>query len=273
MTRRDVSGHVRRAETFRTMPVITITPYPWIQDIIALLATLAGALLWLRLLDTLARAGLISRHLARKLIHTGTGPIFLLCWLLYSGEPQSRWLAALTPAAITLQFALIGLGVLKDKDAVQAMSRSGDPRELLYGPLQYGLIFVFLTLVFWVDSPVGIVALMILCGGDGLADIVGRRFGQAKLPWNPRKSWAGSATMLVAGFGFALAYLALFTGQGVLAISLPAALLPLTVICLAATVVEAVSGPDLDNITITVTALGMAWLLTDGLGVWGVNFM
>ncbi len=255
------------------MPIITITPYPWIQDIIALVITFAAALAWLRLLDTLARKGALSRHLARKLIHIGTGPIFVLCWLLYSGGPQSRWLAALVPAAITLQFALIGLGVLKDEDAVRAMSRSGDRRELLYGPLQYGVIFVLLTLLFWLDSPVGIVALMILCGGDGLADVIGRQWGQAKLPWNPRKSWAGSAAMFLAGFGFALAYLALFARLSVFDLSVAAALLPLALICLAATVVEAVSGQDMDNITITVTALGVAWLLTEGLGVWGVAFL
>jgi phytol kinase len=255
------------------MPVVTITPYPWIQDIVALLITFAAALLWLRLLDTLARRRIISQHLSRKLIHIGTGPIFVLCWLLYSGEPQSRWLAALVPAAITLQFALIGLGLLKDEDAVRAMSRSGDRRELLLGPLQYGVIFVLMTLIFWVDSPVGIVALMILCGGDGLADVIGRQWGGAKLPLNPRKSWAGSAAMFLAGFGFALAYLALFARLGVFNLSVAAALLPLALICLAATVVEAVSGQDMDNITITVTALGMAWLLTDGTGVWGVGFM
>jgi phytol kinase len=39
-----------------------------------------------------------------------------------------------------------------------------------------------------------VVALM--CGGDGLADIIGRRFGSgAKLPHNSNKSWAGSAAM------------------------------------------------------------------------------
>jgi phytol kinase len=255
------------------MPVVTITPYPWIQDIVALLITFAAALLWLRLLDTLARRRIISQHLSRKLIHIGTGPIFVLCWLLYSGEPQSRWLAALVPAAITLQFALIGLGLLKDEDAVRAMSRSGDRRELLLGPLQYGVIFVLMTLLFWVDSPVGIVALMVLCGGDGLADVIGRRWGRSKLPWNPRKSWAGSAAMFLAGFGFALAYLALFARLGVFDLGVAAALLPLALICLAATVVEAVSGQDMDNITITVTALGMAWLLTDGMEVWGVGFM
>lgn len=255
------------------MPVVTITPYPWIQDIVALVITFASALLWLRLLDGLARRGVISRHLSRKLIHIGTGPIFILCWLLFSGAVQSRWLAALVPATITLQFALIGLGIIQDEDAVRAMSRSGDRRELLYGPLQYGVIFVLTTLIFWVDSPVGIVALMILCGGDGLADVVGRQFGRAKLPWNPRKSWAGSAAMLIASFALALAYVALFIQLGVFQFDLATSLAPLALICLAATGVEAVSGQDMDNITITVTALGMAWLLTDGLGVWPVAFL
>lgn len=255
------------------MPVITLFPSPWLQDIVALFITFAAALLWLRFTDILARRKLVSRHLSRKLIHIGTGPIFVLCWLLYSGADQSRWLAALVPAVITLQFALIGVGVLKDEDAVQAMSRSGNRRELLYGPLQYGVVFVLTTLLFWVDSPVGIVVLMILCGGDGLADVIGRRFGRARLPLNPTKSWAGSIAMLLVGFGLALAYLWLFASLGVLTLSLTAAIIPVFLICLAATVVEAVSGADMDNITITVTAIGVAWLLIDGLGVWDVPFL
>lgn len=255
------------------MPVISVFPSPWLQDIVALFITFAAALLWLRFTDILARRKIVSRHLSRKLIHIGTGPIFVLCWLLFSGASQSRWLAALVPTIITLQFALIGLGVLKDDDAVQAMSRSGNRRELLYGPLQYGVVFVVTTLLFWVNSPVGIVTLMILCGGDGLADVVGRRFGHVRLPLNPNKSWAGSLTMLLAGFGLAMAYLWLFTSTGVLDLSLAAAIVPVFLICLAATVVEAVSGADMDNITIAVTALGVAWLLTDGLGVWDVPFL
>ena len=255
------------------MPVISLTSYPWIQDLLALVATFVAALLWLRFVDVLARRQIISGQLARKLIHIGTGPVFVLCWLLYSGEAQSRWLAAVTPAVITLQFALIGLGLIKDDDAVQAMSRSGDPRELLAGPLQYGIIFVLATVAFWVHSPVGIAALMILCGGDGMADVIGRRWGSAKLPWNPRKSWAGSIAMFAGGFGLAMLYMILFVRAGVFNFSPAAAALPLALICLAATVVEAVSGQDVDNITITMTTLGMAWLLTDAVGIWKVSFM
>ncbi len=255
------------------MPVISLFPSPWLQDIVALFITFAAALLWLRLTDILARRKIVSRHLSRKLIHIGTGPIFVLCWLLFSGASQSRWLAALVPALITLQFALIGLGVLKDEDAVQAMSRSGNRRELLYGPLQYGIVFVLATLLFWVKSPVGIVTLMILCGGDGLADVIGRRFGRARLPVNPNKSWAGSAAMLLVGFALAMVYLWLFSAAGVFNFSLAGAIIPVFLISLAATVVEAVSGADMDNITISVTALGVAWLLIDGLGVWNVPFL
>ncbi len=246
---------------------------PWINDILALFVSFIVALAWLRLNDALARHRLVSRELSRKLIHIGTGPLFILCWLLFSNGPQSRWLAALVPGLITAQFLLIGLGRIEDDDAVQAMSRTGDRYELLYGPLQYGVVFVLLTLLFWLNSPVGIVALVILCAGDGMADLVGRRFGRSKLPFNPRKSWAGSIAMLVAGFALSMAYLALFNAVGALTLSLAAAILPVLLICLAATVVEAVSGADMDNVTITVAAVGMAWLLTDATGFWDVPFV
>lgn len=245
----------------------------WIQDIVALFATFAVALTWLRLNDALARRRIFSRDLSRKLIHIGTGLLFILCWMLYSGEAQSRWMAALVPGLITLQFALIGAGVIKDEGAVQAMSRTGDRRELLYGPLQYGVIFVLTTLLFWLDTPVGIVVLAILCAGDGMADIIGRRFGRARLPINPRKSWAGSVAMAVAGFVAAWGYVALFTQWGVFSASLAAAIVPLILISLTATLIEAVSGADMDNVTITVAALGMAWLLTDATGLWDVPFL
>lgn len=245
----------------------------WARDIVALFITFAVALTWLRINDGLAQRRILSRDLSRKLIHIGTGPLFILCWVLYSQQPQSRWLAALVPGLITLQFILIGLGVIKDDGAVQAMSRTGDRRELLYGPAQYGVIFVLVTLLFWLDSPVGIVALLILCAGDGMADVIGRRFGSAKLPINVRKSWAGSIAMLLSGFLLSLAYVALFNRWGVWAFSVQAAVVPLLLISLVATLIEAVSGADMDNVTITVAALGAGWLLTDGLGMWRVPFL
>ena len=53
------------------------------------------------------------------------------------------------------------------------------------------------------------------CGGDGLADIVGRRLGSTNpLPWNPQKSWAGSAAMLLGGFTASMALISFFCALG-----------------------------------------------------------
>ncbi|KAJ0744804.1 putative phytol/farnesol kinase [Helianthus annuus] len=39
-----------------------------------------------------------------------------------------------------------------------------------------------------------------LVKGDGFADIIGRRFGKKKLPYNTDKSFVGSIAMAIAGF-------------------------------------------------------------------------
>ncbi len=174
-----------------------------IQNIIALIITFAAALIFLRIMDFTAQKGWVGSRTSRKLIHIGTGPIFVICWLLFNDASYTRWLAALVPLSITIQFALVGLGIMKDEGAVQGMSRTGDPREILRGPLYYGIVFVLLTLFFWKDSPIGIVALMMLCGGDGLAEILGRNYGKTRLPWNKGKSWIGS-TGFFAGAGSSL---------------------------------------------------------------------
>lgn len=228
---------------------------------LALIITFAVALAWLRIMDALAQRGWISNQLSRKIIHMGTGPIFVMCWVLFKDTPEARYLAALVPAAITFQFLLVGLGIMRDDAAVQAMSRTGNPREILRGPLFYGIIFVLLTIIYWLDSPIGIVALMVLCGGDGLADILGRRLGKAKLPWNPAKSWVGSIGMFLGSWSFALAMLVFFVALGIFAPPVSSYVLPITLIALLCTVVESFPLHDFDNITITASAVIAGHLL------------
>jgi phytol kinase len=234
------------------------------QDIVATIITLAAALAWLRLVDTLAHRGLIEQRLSRKIIHIGTGPLFVLCWNFFSAAEHARYLAALVPLAITAQFVLVGLGLVQDPAAVQAMTRHGDRREILRGPVYYGLVFIVCTLAFWRTNPAGILALMLMCGGDGLADIAGRRLGRARLPINPNKTWAGSAAMFVGGLAFGLAFLLLFNAWGYFepALASGRTAAGVALIALAAAVVEAMPVADIDNITITLTAIVLApWLL------------
>lgn len=233
------------------------------QDIIATILTFAAAIAWLRVMDLLAARSIVEHRLSRKIIHIGTGPLFVLCWILFSPSEVARFLAALVPLLITAQFLLVGLGIVKDDAAVQAMTRSGSPREILRGPLQYGIIFVVCTLVFWRMSPVGILALMLMCGGDGLADIVGRRYGRAKLPFNPQKSWAGSAAMLLGGFAFALVFVLLFQALGYFALPYGASgvALRVLIIAFAAAAVETLPFENIDNLTTTAAAVVLSWWL------------
>ena len=224
------------------------------NNIVALILTFALALGWLRLMDFLAHRGLIESRLSRKIIHIGTGPLYVLCWLFFADTPEARWLAALVPLAITVQFALIGLGLLKDEASVKAMSRSGDRREILRGPLYYGIAFVAVTLIFWKTSPIGIVALMLMCGGDGIADVVGRRIASPKLPWSKEKSVAGSMGVLLGGFGLAALVLTVYVALGVFPSPLSRYLLPVGVISLLGMLVESLPFKDIDNLTLTLAA-------------------
>jgi len=231
------------------------------NHIVALIITLVAALVWLRLNDYAAHRGWISSQLSRKIIHMGTGPVFVLCWLLFPGKPIDRYLAALVPALITAQFVLVGLGIIKDEAAVKAMSRTGDRREILRGPLFYGFVFGVLTIVYWLDSPIGIVALMLMCGGDGLADILGRRLGTRKLPWAAEKSWMGSLGMLIGGWTFALGIMGVYVSLKIFPGPITSYLFPLTLIAIVGTLVESLPLKDVDNISVTVAAVVLGYFL------------
>lgn len=224
------------------------------NNFIALIITFALAMLFLRSMDYIAHRGWMDSKLSRKVIHIGTGPLFVLCWLLFSDAPSARWLAALVPFAITVQFALIGLGVMKDDASVQAMSRTGDPKEILRGPLYYGIMFVVLTLVYWKDSPIGIIALMMMCGGDGIADIVGRRFVSPKLPWSKEKSVAGTLGVFFGGFVMSAVIIYIFVAVGVFTGAFTSYLLPIAGIAFGGALVETLHYKDIDNISMTLAS-------------------
>ena len=150
---------------------------------------------------------------------------------------------------------------MKDEASVKGMSRTGDRREILRGPLYYGIMFVLLTVIFWKDSPVGMTALMIMCGGDGIADLVGRRFSSAKLPYSPEKTIAGSLGVLIGGWLLSAFVLAIYVEIGIFAKPLSTYLFPLTVIALVSAVIESLPFKDIDNITVTTTATILGYFL------------
>ena len=227
----------------------------------ATLFTFIIALAFLRLMDFLAHQGVIESKLSRKFIHIGTGPIFVLCWLMYPDVQISRWLAALVPLVITTQFALVGTGIIKDDAAVKAMSRTGDRGEILRGPLFYGIVFIAVTLIYWKDSLIGIPALMMMCGGDGIADIIGRRVKSPKLPWSHEKSVAGSLSVFAGGWLLSILIFAIYVWSGAFSGPITRFLLPVTWIALGAMIVESLPFKDIDNFTISLASVLVGYLV------------
>lgn len=147
-----------------------------------------------------------------------------------------------------------------------SVSRSGDRSELLKGPLYYVIVLISATLLFWRNSLAGIVTVSMMCGGDGAADIIGRRFGSTiKLPWNSSKSWAGSIAMFAAGLGMAACFTAAFSAVGAINTAPPlSSMLPaLAAVCAAATLVESlpINGVVDDNLSVPLVAVAGSALL------------
>jgi phytol kinase len=121
--------------------------------------------------------------------------------------------------------------------------------------MYYGLVFFFITQFYWTGSPTGIVALMLMCGGDGLAEILGRKYGRSALPWNRRKTWIGSLGMFLGGWCFAFGIVAIYIALDIFSGSLINYLPGITLISLAGTLVESLPFHDIDNLTVTAAAL------------------
>jgi dolichol kinase len=221
----------------------------WLWDILALVITF-GVIQTLVIVNGIfQKRELLPTFITRKIIHIFAATLYLICWLLFSGSDGiTRYIAMLVPLAFVIQFAAIGLGMRKDEAFVNSMSRSGDPRELLGGTLHYAIVMLACTILFFNagdnDNPAALYILGALAGGDGLADIIGRRFGGARSfgVGGTRKTVAGSVAMFL-GSAILIAVLAAIFGTG---LNLGAIL----ILSLIATVIEALTPKGLDNYTI-----------------------
>ncbi|KAF0889642.1 hypothetical protein E2562_030123 [Oryza meyeriana var. granulata] len=166
------------------------------------------------------------QKLCRKLVHITVGLVYFLMWTLFSADDAyAPFLASIVIAFNIIKVTLIGLGIVKDDGVVNSMTRNGNYRELLKGPLYYACAVTLTTVIFWRASHFNRRDLQLVCRRrekfqaltefsalllSGVADIVGRRFGHAKLPYNPDKTYAGSIAMFLAGFLASILYMCYF---------------------------------------------------------------
>ncbi len=251
-----------------------------VWDIIAFFISLIVVMMLVQINAAIEKSGKLSTDVTRKVIHIFAAPLWILTWMLFSGGIFSRWLALIVPLFFVLQFVAIGTGKVENEDFVKSMSRSGDPKELLGGTLYYSLLMmVFGIISFYVPaggalalaSPMAIIVFGCLAGGDGLADVIGRKYGGDKKfgIGGSERTIAGSIGMFLGSFLFSIILLYLFSFE-VIGWDVMAMLVPVLVISIVATIVEALSPKGLDNWTVPIAVAIMVFLMPFifGAAVW-----
>ncbi|KAL3373216.1 hypothetical protein AABB24_005289 [Solanum stoloniferum] len=232
------------------------------QDAGATALVIAGAYAFVSTFDFLSERKLIEQNLSRKLVHILSGLLFMASWPIFSASRWARYFASVVPLTNCLRLVIHGLSLATDEGLIKSVTREGKPEELLRGPLYYVLVLILCAVLFWRESPVGVISLAMMCGGDGIADIVGRRFGSTKLPYNKQKSWAGSLSMFVLGFLVSVGMLYYFSALGYFQLDWVSTVERVALVSFIATMVESlpITGMVDDNISVPLVSMVAASL-------------
>lgn len=169
-------------------------------------------------------------------------------WPLFDTQDWSWRLNVLVPAALMSRYFYKG-AVLKDPDDIEVriVSRTSSPTSLLFGPLQFAVILVWLGLYRFMTEEAAIIAAAIGIG-DGLAPMIGKVYGRHnyQMPLASPKTMEGSVVGVFLGT-IAGCYLYLYM------MGIP--LLPLRMVLVyggIAAVVEGTAPGNLDNLTVPI---------------------
>lgn len=213
-------------------------------------------------------SGKLSSDLSRKVIHIAAGS-FIWVWLFM--DPSDDWsygFNIVVPLLFFLTFLAKGFTLPADTDDkdVIAMTRTGNPRELLKGPLYFTIIMMIAgTLLF--GSYAGMLMMAIVGWGDGLAPYIGQRWGNRKYKTLGReKSIEGSIGVLIFGIFGSIIFLILLgiigddsnADKAVLAdpnADLMLIIIVIVLLGIVAMVVEAMSPADIDNLLIPASTI------------------
>lgn len=209
-------------------------------------------------------AGKYDSKTGRKITHILSAPLFIFTWPFFSDASGARAFAGLVTLTNMYRLYLAGTGDAAESSLANTISRSGDKSEVLGGPFIYVCLFQCFILAFWRDSFPGVVAMTTMAAGDGMADIIGRRYGRDGYKWpfgDRQKSLAGTVAFAVCAFGLTLSICSWLIASGSLVSSLDfsemaARILAISCIC---ALVEVLPVGD-DNYTVPGSAALLSWL-------------
>lgn len=227
---------------------------------------LLSSIAWIKLCNLMSSAGITSQYVSRKLVHMGSGPLFVLCWPLFTTGLGGQLAALCVPILSVLRLLRAGRAPADSSagaELVRAISRSGEKKEALEGPMVYTLVLVAATAFGW-RSIVSVVAVNQMAIGDGMADIIGRKFGRNRWPKfvekTGKKSVEGSVAFAFFAFVACALMVELFKLSGLAAIGAAQAAPALLLISVVAAIVELLPLGD-DNLTVPLTSAVLAAIL------------
>ncbi|ABL78847.1 diacylglycerol/polyprenol kinase family protein [Thermofilum pendens] len=146
------------------------------------------------------------RELRRKSIHVipGVLAIPVVVWL---GNPIATAIAAFFFALYAVHEAVLRLGLRVEVPIASHTFRVMARREELEGGYFTGTVYFWfstLLIVALMEPHRAAASVMVSSFGDAAAAVVGREVGGPRLPFNRRKTLAGSAAMFLAAFASCL---------------------------------------------------------------------
>ncbi len=233
-----------------TLPFFSL-PVVWHNALVTLL-TFVYVFSVPPLMDYLVTNHNLPRDISRKITHICAGSAIMFL-PLYIGGDWSHFLNITVFAVWTVLLIQKGLFAADDDQAVKTMTRTGDKRELLKGTLYFVIVAMICGTLYY-KQPAGVMAMAMLGWGDGLAPIIGTRYGKIKYHILSDKSVEGSLAFLVGSLCAGLFFVHLIVPESFDATKI-------IIIAVIATVVEGVSPKEVDNLTIPVAVVAASYLL------------
>ncbi|NTW20787.1 MAG: phosphatidate cytidylyltransferase [Nostocales cyanobacterium W4_Combined_metabat2_030] len=186
-------------------------------------------------------------EIIRKIVHIGMGNVILIAWWLdipaYVGITASVFASLIT--LLSYKFPIL--------PGINSVGRQS------LGTFFYAVSIGVLMGIFWYlhQPQYAVLGIMIMAWGDGLAALIGKRFGKHKyIVFGSQKSWEGSLTVTLSSYFICVTLLFIVQGNiwQTWIISL--------IVALIATILEAYSFLGIDNLTVPIGSATCAYLLT-----------
>jgi dolichol kinase len=175
---------------------------PFYQNIAASVATIIYVKVVIGTCDILVSQKVLAPRISRKSVHLAAGS-WIIFWPLFTTQHWTWRLNIIVPAVYTIQLFVKGFIIRDPNDVdVQTMTRAGDPKELLNGPIFFTMLMSIVGLYLF-RQKMGVVIMSCLGFGDGIAPLAGYYFpfGYYRTwPFGPndRKTLSGSISFVIA---------------------------------------------------------------------------